>query len=161
MFSGGDAAIADVQTSSKAVTAVMTTSSDLLDHLDSSTIESTGDGLPPASLSDELERGGGVSVAGANGEPVFDPTTERNVTVLVGRTAHLHCRVRFLGNRTVSIILPLISPFIEHNNTLTYSQPRLSTAIYASWVANSWQTQTFYSLSFHVTRCSLAVVGWL
>ncbi|EFX87675.1 hypothetical protein DAPPUDRAFT_312160, partial [Daphnia pulex] len=34
----------------------------------------------------------------------FDPTTERNVTVLVGRTANLHCRVRYLGNRTVSWI---------------------------------------------------------
>lgn len=34
--------------------------------------------------------------------PTFDQTTDRNVTVLVGHTAHLHCRVRFLGNRTVS-----------------------------------------------------------
>ena len=34
--------------------------------------------------------------------PQFDTTTEQNVTVLVGRTAHLHCRVRHLGNRTVS-----------------------------------------------------------
>lgn len=38
----------------------------------------------------------------ASGGPTFDPTTDRNVTVLVGRTAQLHCRVRNLGNRTVS-----------------------------------------------------------
>jgi hypothetical protein len=42
---------------------------------------------------------GGSSESG----PLFDPTTERNVTVLVGRTANLHCRVRYLGNRTVSL----------------------------------------------------------
>ena len=39
---------------------------------------------------------------GSDAGPLFDPTTERNVTVLVGRTANLHCRVRYLGNRTVS-----------------------------------------------------------
>lgn len=36
--------------------------------------------------------------------PSFDQSTDRNVTVLVGRTAHLHCRVRHLANRTVSWI---------------------------------------------------------
>ena len=43
-----------------------------------------------------------VSPSGSESGPLFDPTTERNVTVLVGRTANLHCRVRYLGNRTVS-----------------------------------------------------------
>lgn len=43
--------------------------------------------------------------AGSEFGPLFDPTTERNVTVLVGRTAHLHCRVRYLGNRTVGSFL--------------------------------------------------------
>lgn len=100
---GGDAAIAESASAqlTKPVTAVTTPVVDLLDHTDPSqlAIDSTGD-LPPPSLSDELERGG--IAASGNGEPVFDPTTERNVTVLVGRTALLHCRVRFLGNRTVS-----------------------------------------------------------
>lgn len=47
---------------------------------------------------------GAVGLAGSASDsgPSFDPTTERNVTVLVGRTAHLHCRVRNLANRTVS-----------------------------------------------------------
>lgn len=53
---------------------------------------------------DEQQPGGGISSAGGSESgPLFDPTTERNVTVLVGRTANLHCRVRYLGNRTVSL----------------------------------------------------------
>jgi len=44
----------------------------------------------------------------ASGGPTFDPTTDRNVTVLVGRTAQLHCRVRNLGNRTVSCLIFIV-----------------------------------------------------
>lgn len=36
--------------------------------------------------------------------PSFDATTPRNVTALVGKSAYLSCRVRNLGNRTVSWI---------------------------------------------------------
>lgn len=39
----------------------------------------------------------------APGEPFFDATIPRNVTALVGKTAYLTCRVRSLGNRTVSL----------------------------------------------------------
>lgn len=55
------------------------------------------------SLSPEEQIGGAGSIIGDGNDtgPVFDPNTDRNVTVLVGRTAHLHCRVRYLGNRTV------------------------------------------------------------
>ncbi|KAG8261990.1 hypothetical protein J6590_062295 [Homalodisca vitripennis] len=35
-------------------------------------------------------------------EPYFDPLTPRNVTALVGKSAYLSCRVRNLGNKTVS-----------------------------------------------------------
>ncbi|XP_054277874.1 igLON family member 5-like isoform X2 [Macrosteles quadrilineatus] len=35
-------------------------------------------------------------------DPYFDPLTPRNVTALVGKSAYLSCRVRNLGNRTVS-----------------------------------------------------------
>ena len=42
--------------------------------------------------------------------PSFDQSTDRNVTVLVGRTAHLHCRVRHLANRTVSTFFLLYPP---------------------------------------------------
>uniref|UniRef100_A0A1B6ECR6 Ig-like domain-containing protein n=1 Tax=Clastoptera arizonana TaxID=38151 RepID=A0A1B6ECR6_9HEMI len=35
-------------------------------------------------------------------DPYFDPLTPRNVTALVGKSAYLSCRVRNLGNKTVS-----------------------------------------------------------
>lgn len=34
--------------------------------------------------------------------PYFDVGVSKNVTALVGKTAYLNCRVRNLGNRTVS-----------------------------------------------------------
>lgn len=37
-------------------------------------------------------------------QPYFDNTTRRDVTTTVGQTAHLHCRVRNLGDRAVCII---------------------------------------------------------
>ena len=37
-------------------------------------------------------------------EPYFDPTTPRNVTALMGKSAYLSCRVRNLANKTVSIL---------------------------------------------------------
>ncbi|CAG9759356.1 unnamed protein product [Ceutorhynchus assimilis] len=37
-------------------------------------------------------------------EPYFDAMTPRNVTALVGKSAYLSCRVRNLGNKTVSWI---------------------------------------------------------
>ncbi|XP_065334661.1 myosin light chain kinase, smooth muscle-like isoform X2 [Cloeon dipterum] len=37
-------------------------------------------------------------------DPYFDPLTPRNVTALVGKSAYLTCRVRNLGNKTVSWI---------------------------------------------------------
>lgn len=48
-----------------------------------------------------LSGGGG---AGGRGAPSFDASTPRNVTALVGKSAYLSCRVRSLGNRTVSWI---------------------------------------------------------
>lgn len=36
-------------------------------------------------------------------QPYFDNTTRREVTTTVGQTAHLHCRVRNLGDRAVHI----------------------------------------------------------
>lgn len=35
-------------------------------------------------------------------EPYFDAATPKNVTALVGKSAYLNCRVRNLGNKTVS-----------------------------------------------------------
>ncbi|XP_028041912.1 uncharacterized protein LOC114251731 [Bombyx mandarina] len=47
-----------------------------------------------------LPAGGGSSRLA----PSFDAATPRNVTALVGKSAYLSCRVRNLGNRTVSHI---------------------------------------------------------
>lgn len=57
------------------------------------------------SANTDEHQSGPAGSPGSESGPLFDPTTERNVTVLVGRTANLHCRVRYLGNRTVSIYL--------------------------------------------------------
>lgn len=35
--------------------------------------------------------------------PYFDKTASSNVTALVGKTAYLNCRIRNVGNKTVSI----------------------------------------------------------
>lgn len=37
--------------------------------------------------------------------PYFDKSVSKNVTALVGKTTYLSCRVRNLGNRTVSSFL--------------------------------------------------------
>ncbi|XP_046661231.1 lachesin-like isoform X2 [Homalodisca vitripennis] len=44
----------------------------------------------------------GSTAAPGRQDPYFDPLTPRNVTALVGKSAYLSCRVRNLGNRTVS-----------------------------------------------------------
>ena len=41
-------------------------------------------------------------------EPYFDVTMPRNITSLVGKSAYLGCRVRNLGNKTVSTTLVLM-----------------------------------------------------
>ena len=38
-------------------------------------------------------------------EPVFDESTTRNVTTASGKTVYLPCRIRNLGDRTVSLLL--------------------------------------------------------
>jgi len=41
-------------------------------------------------------------------EPYFDPSTPRNVTALMGKSAYLSCRVRNLANKTVSFGLKVV-----------------------------------------------------
>ncbi|XP_058460682.1 junctional adhesion molecule A-like isoform X2 [Malaya genurostris] len=48
--------------------------------------------------------GVGIGSSGKWEEPYFDDTTPRNVTALVGKSAYLSCRVKNLGNKTVSWI---------------------------------------------------------
>lgn len=37
--------------------------------------------------------------------PYFDKTVSKNVTALLGKTTHLICRVKNLGNKTVSFFI--------------------------------------------------------
>ncbi|XP_047004694.1 zwei Ig domain protein zig-8-like [Schistocerca americana] len=52
-------------------------------------------------VTDFLQDGTQVAADGAGG-PYFDSSVPDNLTGLVGRTAYLNCRVKNLGNRTVS-----------------------------------------------------------
>lgn len=47
--------------------------------------------------------------------PYFDTSASKNVTALVGKTAYLNCRVRNLGNRTVSFNIFYSSKFPANN----------------------------------------------
>lgn len=47
--------------------------------------------------------------------PYFDKTASKNVTALVGHTAYLNCRVRNLGNRTVSNSTIVMDVFTTYN----------------------------------------------
>lgn len=42
-----------------------------------------------------------------HGEPYFDLLMPTNATALLGQSAYLSCRVKNLGNKTVSILLVL------------------------------------------------------
>ncbi|CAK1544342.1 unnamed protein product [Leptosia nina] len=62
--------------------------------------------LSPPGACDVAGGAGSVNSLPAAGNarlaPSFDASTPRNVTALVGKSAYLSCRVRNLGNRTVS-----------------------------------------------------------
>lgn len=58
--------------------------------------QSDGPGMVPQST------GVGIGSVSKWEEPYFDETTPRNVTALVGKSAYLSCRVKNLGNKTVS-----------------------------------------------------------
>ena len=47
-------------------------------------------------------------------QPYFDNTTRRDITVTIGQTAHLHCRVRNLGDRAVSCTLNFLFALTKH-----------------------------------------------
>ncbi|KAJ1531560.1 hypothetical protein ONE63_000233 [Megalurothrips usitatus] len=49
-----------------------------------------------------MQEGGG----GSGEDPHFDTAVPNNLTGLVGKTAYLNCRVKNLGNRTVSVNIP-------------------------------------------------------
>lgn len=47
--------------------------------------------------------GNTLEFSGSRSGPYFDKGASRNVTALLGKTAYLNCRVKNLGNKTVSI----------------------------------------------------------
>ncbi|XP_021706485.1 uncharacterized protein LOC110678170 [Aedes aegypti] len=60
----------------------------------------------PVANSGVLPESTGVGIGSVSkwDEPYFDDTTPHNVTALVGKSAYLSCRVKNLGNKTVSWI---------------------------------------------------------
>lgn len=50
------------------------------------------------------------------GAPFFDKVASKNVTALLGKTAYLSCRVKNLGNKTVSGLNILINKRKTHAN---------------------------------------------
>lgn len=57
------------------------------------------------SLSGATNKNHGIETDTPKTGPYFDLTVSKNVTALLGKTAYLTCRVKNLGNRTVSITL--------------------------------------------------------
>lgn len=41
-------------------------------------------------------------------ESYFDPVIPRNITALVGKSAYMSCRVKNLGNKTVSVLIDIM-----------------------------------------------------
>ena len=58
-----------------------------------------------SSASSASSSGSAVAAVDDDDGPVFDTGINQNVTVQIGRTAHLHCRVRSLRNRTVRSLI--------------------------------------------------------
>ncbi|XP_035702465.1 zwei Ig domain protein zig-8 [Folsomia candida] len=79
----------------------------------------------------------------STGDPYFDSTVPRNVTALVGKTAYLGCRVKNLGNRTVS--------WVRHRDvhiltvaTYTYTSDQRFQAIHSRTAHEEWILQIKY-----------------
>lgn len=48
--------------------------------------------------------GNTLEFSGSRSGPYFDKVASKNVTALLGKTAYLNCRVKNLGNKTVSTL---------------------------------------------------------
>jgi hypothetical protein len=89
-------------------------------------------------------------------EPYFDTLTPRNVTALVGNFAYLSCRVRNLGNKTVSEVLTAVVLKMEvtYSSEMTVdSQP--ATLCYipedrSFWKVNGFSTDLDMCLYAHL-----------
>lgn len=74
--------------------------------------------------------------------PYFDTSATKNVTSLVGRTAHLNCRIRNLGNKTVSWIRHRDLHLLTVGET-TYTSDQRFTSIYNK-LTEDWSLQIKY-----------------
>lgn len=59
--------------------------------------------------------GNALEFPGSRSGPYFDKVASKNVTALLGKTAYLNCRVKNLGNKTVSTL----SESVQHYYFLT------------------------------------------
>lgn len=85
----------------------------------------------PHSVQNALNRG-----------PYFDISASKNVTALVGKTANLNCRIKNLGNKTVSI-------HNAYNNNITYLHIYIQmTYIYKCSICSYNITHFIYSYHF-------------
>lgn len=98
--------------------------------------------------SQKREAAGASSVGGNNlvetthGGPYFDKSASRNVTALLGKTAYLNCRVKNLGNKTVS--------WVRHRDVhlltvgrYTYTNDQRFRALHQP-LSNDWTLQLKY-----------------
>lgn len=104
-------------------------------------------------------------------EPYFDPSTPRNVTALMGKSAYLSCRVRNLANKTVSFDLKMhwsksvqsyFEVLIKDQNTLLILRSKLfkiyklyffaKSILFSKWKAKLEQSlrSLIISLSVHL-----------
>ncbi|XP_065361065.1 protein CEPU-1 [Calliphora vicina] len=74
--------------------------------------------------------------------PYFDTSATKNVTSLVGRTAHLNCRIKNLGNKTVSWIRHRDLHLLTVGET-TYTSDQRFTSIYNK-LSEDWSLQIKY-----------------
>jgi hypothetical protein len=80
--------------------------------------------------------------------PYFEPSASRNVTALVGKTAYLNCRVRNLGNKTVSH-MSLLTYWFEMDVAPQFKKLFHVTVIfsdYDSFVVKVYESDQFYTL---------------
>lgn len=74
--------------------------------------------------------------------PYFDTSATKNVTSLVGRTAHLNCRIKNLGNKTVSWIRHRDLHLLTVAET-TYTSDQRFTSIFNK-ATDDWSLQIKY-----------------
>ncbi|XP_017115173.1 uncharacterized protein LOC108137776 isoform X10 [Drosophila elegans] len=75
--------------------------------------------------------------------PYFDTSATKNVTSLVGKTGHLNCRIKNLGNKTVSWIRHRDLHLLTVSES-TYTSDQRFTSIYNKQTGDwSLQTMTF------------------